>query len=201
MKFNESSLPELYSQVLLAGGENKISMTVGAEDAYKIYEVMIASMSDFLKIVKNNAKTAIAINDIKGNLILAGIVTYHENEDDKDMPGNYSYQFTTDAEDIKDAVIYSIDDDRFIQITITTAHHLYGMVFEESRYINGLYVTAAETLLEWLDSNATEKEEVSIELPGYFVATVAVEEGEKVVSIIPDGAMKRLIKDDASIEK
>ena len=48
--------------------------------------------------------------------------------------------------------------------------------------------------------NAKEGEEVNLELPGYFVASVVIDGGEKVMSLVPDGAMKRLIKDDAALE-
>ena len=51
------------------------------------------------------------------------------------------------------------------------------------------------------NENASEKEEVGVELDGVFQARVAVEDGKKVFAIEPAGEIKVLIKDDASIEK
>ena len=53
---------------------------------------------------------------------------------------------------------------------------------------------------KWLEANAVEGEEVGVELDGIFQASVAVENGEKVFSLVPDGEIKKLIKDDAAIE-
>jgi hypothetical protein len=62
-------------------------------------------------------------------------------------------------------------------------------------------IYALTTLKKWLDENAKENVEVSVELDGFFQARVAVENGEKVFAIEPDGEIKNLIKDDAAIEK
>ena len=40
-----------------------------------------------------------------------------------------------------------------------------------------------------------------MELEGYYIASSAIENDEKVYSLVPDGQMKRLIKDDSSLEK
>ena len=52
----------------------------------------------------------------------------------------------------------------------------------------------------WLDNNAVEGEEVGVYADGIFQASVVVENGEKIFSIVPDGEIKKLIKDDAAIE-
>ena len=49
-----------------------------------------------------------------------------------------------------------------------------------------------------LDQNAVEGSTFELKHDPYFVATVDVIDGEKVMSFIPDGAVKRLIKDDDS---
>ena len=53
---------------------------------------------------------------------------------------------------------------------------------------------------EFLETNAKEGTEFEIEHEGYFLATSAVEDGIVEKSFLPDGAMKRLIKDDAATE-
>ena len=53
-------------------------------------------------------------------------------------------------------------------------------------------------LKDFLDQNAVEGSTFELKHDPYFVATVDVIDGEKVMSFIPDGAVKRLIKDDDS---
>ena len=47
---------------------------------------------------------------------------------------------------------------------------------------------------------AIANETVDIELKGYAVFSVSVENDEKVFAVTPDGAMKALIKDDSALE-
>ena len=50
------------------------------------------------------------------------------------------------------------------------------------------------------DANAKDGDEFTVEHEGYFLASSAVEDGVVEKSFLPDGAMKRLIKDDAATE-
>ena len=198
MKFNESSIPQNYSQSLM---RLTVPMDVDASIAYQVYEIMFTSMADFLRLVKSNSnKVAISIEGVDGHMYMAGVVTYHENED-KDMPGNYSYEITLNKEDLEDAKVYTIADNGFAHVVNSVYHSMHNMIINQQSYIIDLFTTAAKVLLEWLDVNASEKEEKSVTLDGFFVASVVVEDGEKIFSIVPDGAMKRLIKDDTAIEK
>ena len=60
------------------------------------------------------------------------------------------------------------------------------------------FFTALQNVLE---QNVTPTEECEIESEGFFVAVAAVEGDEKVYNIIPSGEMKRLIKDDSTLEE
>jgi hypothetical protein len=57
-----------------------------------------------------------------------------------------------------------------------------------------------DTLVQVLDNEAQPNEVVDIEMPGYFVASVGIEDNMKVFSIVPDGHMKAIIKDDSALE-
>ena len=57
-----------------------------------------------------------------------------------------------------------------------------------------------DSILQCLDHEAIPGQVVEIEMPGYFTASVAVENDEKVFSIVPDGHMKALIKSDVHLE-
>ena len=55
-------------------------------------------------------------------------------------------------------------------------------------------------LSDYLSANASPDEEFIISHEGFFTASAVVENGEIVKSLLPDGPMKTLIKDDATVE-
>lgn len=167
-----------------------------------VYDTTIAAISDYLGIMKSKTtKQAVSITDDKGNFYLAAIVEYHKNESEEDMPGNWSYVFTTNKEDLKDCNVTEYTAPEFQRVWAKVGYNLYGMEIGNPLHITTIIMLTAKCLIDWMDVNAKEGQEVSVEREGYFVATVAVEDGEKVMSIVPDGAMKVMVKGDAGIEK
>ena len=67
-------------------------------------------------------------------------------------------------------------------------------------HIETLIELCVTVLKQWLDMNAKENEVVDITLDGYFEASVAIENGEKVMAITPDEPIKRIIKGDGGLE-
>lgn len=195
-KFEESSIPQNYAQFV----SSAYSLMIEPVWAKPITETLFEAITEHLKNIKEKGKTAMRVDDKDGNFLIAGVVDYHENSD-KELPGNYSYEFTTSEDDIKDAKkVSKVTDMEFLNTAAIVGTN-HSMVFEKETDIIQLTSAALKTILGWLDSNAVEGQEVAVTLDGYFVATVGVEDGAKIVSIVPDGAMKRIIKDDASIEK
>lgn len=195
-KFEESSIPQNYAQYV----SSAYNLRIEPVWAKPIAETLFESITQHLKNIKEKGKSAIRIDDKDGNFLIAGVVDYHDN-DDAELPGNYSYEFTTNEEDIQNAQkVSKVTDMEFLN-TASIVGTNHSMVFEKETDIIQLTSGVLKTIIGWLDSNAVEGQEVSVELDGYFVATVGVEDGEKIISIVPDGAMKRIIKDDASIEK
>lgn len=171
-----------------------------ANQVNMVYDTVIKAISDFLGQAKSKeVKTALAIKDAKGNLVVGGIVTYHKPEED-DMPGNWSYELTFNDEDLQGCKVHLSSDPHFERVYDKTVRNLYGFAVEEVLALQPLFEEAFTVLKHWLDINAKDGEEVNVEQPGFFIASVLVENGEKVFSIVPDGAMKRLIKDDSAIE-
>lgn len=196
LKFNTTSIANDYVTAL-----KPYYFELRPEDTVNILDTFMVSMSEFLKLKKNkDAKIALAVKDEKGFFKMAGIVSYHANED-ADMPGNWSYEQTFNEEDVNDATVFDISDDDFITVLDTTAFSLHNMRFTQKSFSLTLIRKLVDVIINWLDVNAKEAEEVEVELDGYFKATVAVENGVKVMAITPDGAMKRLIKDDDALSK
>lgn len=195
VNLNESQIGYNYQQIM-----NNQSLFWDVADTEKIYDTLFRAIPEFLSNVKSKEqKVALAVNDLKGNLILAGIVGYHENEN-KDMPGNWSFEYTTIAEDLEDVKVFNYTDTQFARVATYVGRDLHGVLFQGSTMLQAVLEAVASTLITNLDQNAKEGEEYILEKEGYFQATAIIENGEKVFSIVPDGAMKRLIKDDAAIE-
>ena len=198
IKLIESNVPQLFSQAA-----RTYAIDWAASDTKDIIECFVTGFSRFLGIVKSKEEKscAVAINDLKGNMRFAAIVRYHENEEDPERPGNWSYEMTFNPEDIKDVVnVYVTTDVRFVKVLQEVTYNLKFIKYNSVAMIEELLQSFVDSITEFLDSNAKQDEAVDLVFDGFFTASVAVEDGEKVMGIVPDGAMKRLIKDDSSLE-
>lgn len=168
-----------------------------------LFQSLFLSVSQFLGIhKKKDHKVALVVKDNYDNFKLAGIVQYHPNEEDDSNPGNYTYELTFDQADIAEIPeVYSIFDSMFQGVAQEVSLSYCNFRYVKNEQIIGFMTGCVEALTTWLDSNAKETEEVVVELEGYFQASVAVENGIKVFSIVPEGKIKQLIKGDSSIEK
>ena len=198
MKLFDTNLPAMYSKVLY---EEK-NADLAAEHTDKIIDVTFTATAVFLNVVKKkNKPAALTFNALDKTVVAAAVIQYFEN-DDKKKPGNWNLFFTFNEDDIpKDATVYSINDPQIHPYFRSCAGEKYHFTYNNPETIIHLPVTVFEQLKKWLDENAKEGEEVTIEQDGVFQARVAVEGGEKVFAIEPDGEIKVLIKDDAAIEK
>lgn len=192
IQFNESSIPQNFSQLVFTRTQHP--MKVDPIHVYKVYEIMLHATSDFLASQLDNFdKVAVSFEGDKG-FNFAALVTKHKEEDAE--TGNNSYVFTTDQADLEGAQVFKLKDPAFQQMSSAVAHSKHAMVFKQLFYIEILFSTAAYVLLDWLDTNASENEVQEIELPGYFLAKVGVENKEKMFEILPIGEMKTKIKTD-----
>ena len=181
-------------------GAQKENIIWEAINVNPFYSGLFAAMGEFLSIQKNTEKkSALVIKNIKGDFLMAAIISYHVTEEEtseETTPDNWYLAFTTFEEDIKDIeCVYSSNDLSFQTVLSTCLHSLYGIRFVFPQYIHTLIVTAIESLINWLDANAKADEVTEIECEGYFVASVAVEGDEKVIAITPSGELKKLIKE------
>ena len=198
MNFSDTNLAQNYSKYLF---EEK-NYDLAPEHAHKIFDVIFSGTSDILKQIKNQKVSgAVQFTNIAGNFIAAGIISYIENED-PNMPGSWNLSWTFNKEDINDSMyVINFNDDKAIGSFVSFAASKYSFRFKDNTALVNLSISALELLKKWLDDNAKTDEEVSIELPEVFKARVAVENGEKVFALEPDGMIKKEIKDDAAIEK
>ena len=176
----------------------------------RITKGFFASSAAYLskvKVSKVDEAVALVLTDIAGNFKFAGIVEYHENKENPDEPGNWSYVMTFDEKTLDNLeknktvkkLLYSAD--AFKAIFDKVAYDVAGIQFQHQTYMFDACLLVVDTLLQVLDREAKEDEVVDIELPGYFTASVSVEDGEKIFAITPDGHMKQIIKDDTALDR
>lgn len=196
MKLTESTILQNYAVSL----KGQIGLECDNDEACKFFEVVLTAVSDFLRITKSKEqKTALTIEDLKGNLLMAAVVEYNENEEE-DAQGNWNYYWTFDPEDIKDANTYSVSQAQVQSLFIKRAASMYHMEINNQSALTRMVALVASTISDYLEQNAKAGETVTVEHDGYFVASAAVEDDAVVKSFLPDGAMKVLIKDDAATE-
>ena len=176
----------------------------------RIVKTFFAAISSYLskrKVSKEDEAVALVLQDTAGIFKFAGIVEYYPNTENPDEPGNWSYTMTlneddlTDLEKRKTVKKYLVGDDIFRNIMDKVSYDVGGFVFERDSYIYDTCLLVVDTIVQVLDHEAKEGQVVDIEMPGYFVASVAVENGEKIFSITPDGHMKALVKSDIDLDE
>ena len=196
-KLMETSIPELFSR----GLDEEKDLTIGSNHTDKIATVIFESVSNCLHDVKvKEYATAFLFEDLAGDLIACAVIQFHENQD-KNEPGNWSYIWSFDREDIPDG-------SRTIKITDTQAQTYFASV-AGSRYKMGFETAASlvetanyflKVVNRYLEDNVTKDKEVAIELDGVFEARAAYDNGDLVKSIIPIGEIKAIAKGDGDIE-
>ena len=190
---------------------NSLGYTFGDDDRpERIVKAFIASTSAYLskvKVAKSDEATALILTDTAGNFKFAAIVEYHENEENPEEPGNWSYIMSVDPKSVENLekaktvkkLLYT--SDAFKAVFDKVAYDVASIQFQHQTYMFDACLLVVDTLVQVLDREAKEGEVVDIELPGYFTASVSVEDGEKVFAITPDGHQKSIIKDDTALDK
>lgn len=191
----ENALGNEYNRVLTLRGIKLDDDIIN--DTMKVF---VHAFSKYLGLKKNREDngTALILRDEKGNFIIAGVVRYHAPEKE-DQAGNWSYEFTFDENDVKETHQYIITDAAFMEVlqSVATSH---SVVITDMEFAFDLAVGFFVAIKNVLSENVNPAEEFELESEGYFVATSAIEGDEKVFSIVPSGEMKRLIKDDSTLE-
>lgn len=191
----ETALPMPLNNLLMLRG-----LELPDDVVNETMRVPVHAISKYLGIKKSREDngTSFVVRDEKGNFIVAAVVRYHAPEKD-DQAGNWSYEYTFDEEDVKETHQYVVSDAAFMQVLQGVATN-HSIAIKDMNFALDIIVGFFTALKNVLDENVTSAEEYEIESEGFFIATAAVEGDEKVFSIVPSGEMKRLIKDDSTLE-
>lgn len=196
MKLAESTLVENFIVEAKA-----IGTLLEPTDVLRVVETIVAGTTDFLSLVKTKEEaTALTFDNVKGEMVMAAVVEYNENADGEGQ-GNWNYYFTFDAKDLEGKKRYSISSTQVHTVIAKRGYELCRIRFASPNLITEYSVIFATLIREFLETNAKDGAEFTVEHEGYFMAASQVEDGVVEKTLLPDGAMKRLIKDDAATEK
>lgn len=197
-KFKETSIPELYSKALADQ-----LLILQPQHADKIYTVLFDAVTEALAKFKDvNVKKGIVFRTLDGTFIAGATISYINDGDMADSStGQWNYSWTMDEKDFED-IPDAIDvrsNTLMSQMFGQTAFRLYTFKFCDNDVIAAMMNLCVETIINWLRDNVKDGEPVTLELEGVFAATAEVVDGEIEMSIVPDGKVKQLIKDDLAI--
>ena len=198
-KLQESVIPQRY----VVGLCDELCYDFDQEHVYKILDSLVTGVSNCLSDIKSkDYPVAFEFREPNKTFICAALVQYFPNEDDATKPGNWNYSWTFNEDDVpKNARVCQPYDPQLFCYFRAAAHTKFGMIFEKLEFMGDMFRYLLTTIKQWLDENAAEGEVMGIELDDVIQFRVAIEDGEKVMSIEPSGEVKQLIKDDAAIEK
>lgn len=199
VNIEESSLVS----VLIHEVSNRLGGFLDQNMAVKTYKALIVGATRFLSTVKTTKNpVAFLVDDKEGNFVVAGVVEYTEAPDaEDDITGNWNFYFTFNKSDIpENATVYNVKSEQTHETICTAAWEYASARFDGTESLINLYILAFEVLRDYMMEGAVEGDVYELVYPGVFKAQSAVEDGEKVVSLIPDGLIKKMIKDDSALE-
>lgn len=196
-EFEKTSIPSNYCMNLF---DNYNMVWVDTRSA-DIFRVFFTTVADVLKIHQDKTKSRIgfAMKDDKGNFKFGAILNYRKPDtDEEDDTGNWYLEFTFDPSDMVDLEAeYDNFSEEFIVCSQEEANNIASARFQKPEYMYIMYNTLLDTITNFLDTNASETEEIEVTLRGVFTASVVVENGIKVMSIVPGEVIKQVIKADS----
>ena len=132
--------------------------------AFKMYDIIFRTLAEVCNLYRkdDNSTVAATIRDLKGNLILAGVLKWHNPEDEEAVDGNWSFVFTTDEADLEGSTQINVSDSQFGIVFSNIGREMYNMRISDSLYITKYTVIALNTLIDHLRVNAKEDEKLTI---------------------------------------
>lgn len=197
-EFEQTSIP---GQLTINLKDNFSYIWVDSRSA-DFYRVIFYTLADVLaaSCERNTTfnKAGLKVKDDKGNFIIGAILKYQKPEEDSEEDsGNTYLSFTFDENDMTDLDIETDNhSDIFFRCAAMNAESISAGRFRNTDIMYNMFSCAIDTLIQFLDTNASETEEVDVVLRGTFTASVAVEGGKKIMSIVPGEVVKQRVKRD-----
>lgn len=176
------------------------AILIEPEHISKVVKVLFYGASKLLANVKSvDTPKAITFRKADGTFICGAKVSFKKNPDNPDdiSSGSWSYIWTFDEDDISDATEIIVDSKLTVMEFFKAAGRtLFHMNFPDDSVASSIFNTIFEYLGRYLDDNASTDDVFTVTMPGIMEASSEVKDGKIVKTIIPDGEIKILIKDD-----
>ena len=198
VKLNETNIPQNFS----TGMYNDKGYDISRDHTSLVADILFTGVSECLGDIKTKEQpVAFVFKKKNDEFIAAAVVQYIENKDDKNQAGAWSYVWTWNQEDVpKNAKLVGPEDANLGVYFRGVSKNKYGAAFRDQAAIIEVTRYFLETLSKWLDENAVDTEEIAVEEPGVFQAAIVIENDQRIKSLVPEGEIKKLIKDDSAIE-
>lgn len=195
VKFNETKIPEMVASEMM-----KYNGILGTSHVSKVVEVMVMGVSKLLGEFKDmSTPVGVVFKKTDGSFVAGAKVQFIPAQDGSTTGGNWSYIWSYNEDDIKDAKIIEIDAKSFY--VFNSVSKKYHFRFPEMSLGIMLFTSILSNILAWLKDNYKENEIQAVELPGVLYSSVEVVDGELVYFIEPKGEAKVIIKDDDTYQE
>ena len=165
----------------------------------EIYKILFQAIASDLKLNqdKDYPRIGFKFTDDKGQFKFGAVLNYNKPEEsNEDDGGSFYLEYTFYEEDMTDIdkeITNHSSDFKVCMVQCSLENHAK---FRTSEAIFNVTEMAVDVLKKYLDINASETETVDLVLTGIFTASVAIEDGKKVYSIVPGETVKQIIKND-----
>lgn len=197
-EFEQTSLPSNFNNNL----RDNYGMVQLVDTAIpNMYRMIFAAMADTLCAIRGKSKDKIGFILVDNNKNFKfGMIMYYikpEEESEEDS-GNWYLECTFDENDMNDCdTTIDSNSDAFIVAIGREANNILSGNFNDASYIGPYCCNAIDTIIDFLDLNANEGDTIEVNLKSVFNAAVEVENGLKVMSIVPGEYIKQIIKKDS----
>ena len=164
-------------------------------------QLLLLAMADYAKKLRNKeTPIAVAIDDEAGKILFWVKLEFMPGTtDDPDGSWNPSWGFTQEELGEGVTIYRTSNNNDLAQFTITRAAS-YRITFPEPIQISNAYRCFALTLVNWLDTNASAEEEVSVTEPDFWTAAVKVIDDVKVFTFSSAEELTNIMKGDSSLQ-
>jgi hypothetical protein len=198
MELMKTSLPEMYTKGLY----DEFNTMLSNNHVPYLVDIFFNGITTVLGYAKKKDKpVSYLMERIDGTFILGACIQFVESKDKK-TPGSWNIFWTFDLNDIpEDAIKFKITDSQTHTYFRSYAIDKYGIKMGTDDNFITIMRYLSICIRKWLDENAKEDNEVSVEMDGVFKARVAIENKEKVFALECMGETTAKAKEDSAIEK
>lgn len=196
-EFMTSSIQSQFIQNL----SDRYCYSITEDRTAEIYQILFESFAKALVAARRDNRTSprigLRVIDDKGNFKFGAILNYNAPEEsNEDDHGSYYLEFTFYEEDMKDLDFELDNHSTTYAMALQASSSEHSARFTNIQAMFEIIDTALDTLRSYLDINAKEDEVIDLIFQGVFTASVGIEDGKKVFSIVPGETVKQIVKDD-----